>query len=55
MSNFYDDFMADVPRGVSTRFLSEQAVPQERFQKPATVATSAMFDYDPRSGPSATG
>lgn len=47
MADFFKDFMSDVPRGVRTRFLREQSVPQERFQDPAQVAGAAVLAYDP--------
>lgn len=49
MKDFYEDFMDDVPRGVSTRYLDKQAAPQERFQNPRLVATAAVLDYDPNN------
>lgn len=47
MADFWNDFMSDVPRGVSARFLEEQAVPQERFQDAPDVARSKVLAYDP--------
>ena len=40
MSDYDDYFMSDVPRGVSTRFLKDALMPQERFQRPADIAGS---------------
>lgn len=47
MSEYDDFFLGDVPRGVSTRFLKEQLVPQERFQSPSDIAASDALAYDP--------
>lgn len=47
MNDFTDDFMSDVPRGVTTRYLHEQAMPQERFQNPVQIAHSQALAYDP--------
>lgn len=47
MDSFYTDFTRDVARGVSTRFLHQQTVPQARWLKPAEVATNSATAYDP--------
>jgi type IV secretion system protein VirD4 len=47
MSQYDDYFLSDVPRGVSTRFLKDQRVPQERFQCPAHIVRSDALTYDP--------
>lgn len=49
MSRYDDYFLSDVPRGVSTRFLKDQRVPQERFQRPPDVVNSAALAYDPEN------
>lgn len=47
MSAFKDDFMKDIPRGVATRYLKQQAVPQARWQSPETILKSQALGYDP--------
>jgi type IV secretion system protein VirD4 len=42
-------FLDDLPRGVSTRFLKAQHVPQERFQSPADIVASDALVYDPEN------
>ncbi|MDY7070946.1 hypothetical protein PshuTeo2_09870 [Pseudomonas hunanensis] len=48
MSDFYKEFMRDVPRGDSTRPLREQKVPQARWMRPEDIAASRTLSYDPR-------
>ena len=38
--DFVRDFYRDVPRGLSSRYLSEQAVPQARWQAPDMIYTA---------------
>lgn len=45
--SFLTDFTRDIPRGVSTRFLSEQTVPQARWLDPAAIIGAAPLAYDP--------
>ncbi len=42
-----DDFRRDVPRGVVSRFLKQQSVPQARWQTPEAILGSAALSYDP--------
>lgn len=49
MSEFFKEFMKDVPRGDSTRPLREQKVPQARWMKLQDIAASKALDYDPRN------
>lgn len=49
MSDFLDDFMRDIPRGVASRFLYQQYVPQGRWQKPEDILSSAALAFDPDS------
>lgn len=49
VQDFYKDFMKDVPRGDSTRYLRQQKVPQARWMRLDELATSAALSYDPRS------
>ena len=42
-----DDLMRGVPRGVASRFLKDQALPQARWQDPARMAESPRLAYDP--------
>lgn len=37
---FIDDFMRDIPRGVASRYLSQQSVPQARWQLPEDILNS---------------
>lgn len=48
MSEFFKEFMRDVPRGDSTRPLREQKVPQARWMKLEDIAASRILSYDPR-------
>lgn len=48
MSDFSFDFMRDVPRGDSTRFLRQQSVPQARWMKVDEITASIALAYDPR-------
>lgn len=48
MSDFFQEFMRDVPRGDSTRPLREQKVPQARWMKLKDIAASNILSYDPR-------
>lgn len=47
MSDFFKEFMRDVPRGDSTRPLREQKVPQARWMKLEDIAASSILSYDP--------
>ncbi|MFK4445221.1 type IV secretion system protein VirD4 [Caballeronia udeis] len=49
MPEFFAEFMQDVPRGDSTRFLRQQKVPQARWMKLSDIAASAALAYDPRN------
>ena len=44
---FVRDFHRDVPRGLSSRYLSEQAVPQARWQAPDIIHGRKALVYDP--------
>ena len=44
---FVDAFMRDVPRGVRTRLLREQSLPQARWADPAHILVSKTLAYDP--------
>jgi len=48
MGKFDEDFMRDVPRGDSTRFLRQQSVPQARWMRVDEIAASVALAYDPR-------
>ena len=48
MDKSSEDFMRDVPRGDSTRFLRQQSVPQARWMKLDDIAASTALAYDPR-------
>lgn len=45
--NFTQHFMQDVPRGVSSRHLRHQSVPQARWQSPEDILASQALAYDP--------
>ena len=47
MTKFLDDFLSDIPRGVATRYLKQQSVPQARWQLPQDIMRSAALSYDP--------
>jgi type IV secretion system protein VirD4 len=47
MTDFLDDFMLDIPRGVATRYLKQQNVPQARWQLPSDIMKSPALSYDP--------
>ena len=49
MNDDLKDFTNDVPRGVSTRFLSQQRVPQARWMKVQDILASQELAYDPRN------
>ena len=46
--DFVRDFTRDIPRGLSSRYLSEQAVPQARWQAPDVILDRHALAYDPR-------
>ena len=48
MDTFFKDFMQDVPRGDSTRYLRQQKVPQARWMRLSEIAASPLLTYDPR-------
>lgn len=47
MRDFLDDFMLDIPRGVATRYLKQQSVPQARWQLSVDIIRSPALSYDP--------
>ena len=47
MKEFLDNFMSDIPRGVATRYLKQQSVPQARWQLTEDIMKSAALSYDP--------
>ena len=44
---FVEDFTRDIPRGLSSRYLSEAAVPQARWQSPDVILDRRALAYDP--------
>src|SRR4051794_13353527 len=44
---FVQDFTRDIPRGLSSRYLSAQAVPQARWQSPDVILDRECLSYDP--------
>jgi type IV secretion system protein VirD4 len=44
---FVDDFTKDIPRGLSSRYLGMQAVPQARWQTPEIILDRQALAYDP--------
>ncbi|HHK41963.1 MAG TPA: type IV secretory system conjugative DNA transfer family protein, partial [Planctomycetaceae bacterium] len=49
MNDFISDFTRDIPRGLSSRYLKRQTVPQARWQSPENILRSKTLDYDPRN------
>lgn len=49
MSEFLNQFMHDVPRGDSTRYLRQQKVPQARWMKLEDILASKALSYDPKA------
>lgn len=47
MPNFFTDFTVDVPRGVRTRFLDQQSVPQATWESPENIYNSRTLHFDP--------
>lgn len=47
MEEFHKDFMKDVPRGDSTKFLRAQKIPQARWMPLAEITDSTALSYDP--------
>lgn len=45
----FDDYMSDVPRGVSTRFLKQQYAPKARWMELEEITKSEQLSYDPRN------
>jgi type IV secretion system protein VirD4 len=44
---FVEDFTRDIPRGLSSRYLSEAAAPQARWQSPDVILDRRALAYDP--------
>ena len=49
MTNDLEDFMSDIPRGVTSRYLKQQQVPQARWQDPEKILSSKALSYDPEN------
>ncbi|ABS65791.1 TRAG family protein [Xanthobacter versatilis] len=49
MAAFNDDFTRDVARGVTSRFLHQQAVPQARWEPVDKICASRAMAYDPNN------
>lgn len=47
LNKFNDDFMRDIPRGVVSRYLKQQNVPQARWQITESILKSAALSYNP--------
>jgi len=47
MNSFAAVFTRDIPRGVPTRFLNQQSVPQARWQDPDMLSERGAIAYDP--------
>lgn len=47
MNDFIADFTRDIPRGLSSRYLKRQTVPQARWQSPENILNSDTLAYDP--------
>lgn len=49
MSKFIDEFLSDIPRGLTSQYLKQQSAPQARWQSPQKIAASNRLAYDPAS------
>ena len=49
MNDFISDFTRDIPRGLSSRYLKRQTVPQARWQSPENILRSKTLDYNPEN------
>lgn len=49
MNAFANDFVSDVARGVTTRYLDKQSVPQARWEPIESIVGSRDLAYDPRN------
>ena len=49
MSKFIDDFLSDIPRGLTTQYLNQQTAPQARWQSLQKIADSKLLAYDPEA------
>jgi len=47
MEAFFNDLMRGVPRGDTSRFLSQQRMPQAHWQKPEDIYSNPALVYDP--------
>jgi len=47
MNDFVSNITKDIPRGIPSRYLKQQTVPQARFQDTASLLKSSMLAYDP--------
>ena len=43
------DLMTGIPRGLPTKYLKDQSIPQARWQKQETIESSEMLAYDPEN------
>ena len=44
-----DELLADMPRGVATRYLRHQTLPQARWQSPDAILGASELQYDPKA------
>ncbi len=49
MSKKFEEFMRDVPRGDSNRYLKQQKAPQARWMKLKSITESPLLSYDPHN------
>lgn len=47
MNAFINDFTRDIPRGLASRFLKQQSVPQARWQPPEVILERETLAYNP--------
>lgn len=47
IKNWLDGFTQDIPRGIPSRYLKQQSIPQARWQEPGLVLESPALHYDP--------
>lgn len=48
LQDWLEAYTRDIPRGVPSRFIKDQSVPQAQWQDTAAALGSPLLDYDPR-------
>ncbi|MCB9989304.1 MAG: type IV secretory system conjugative DNA transfer family protein [Rhodospirillales bacterium] len=49
MTTKAEDLLRDIPRGVASRYLKHQSLPQARWQSPEAIMRSEALAYDPKN------